>query len=144
MHSICLRSDVTRCILFYGAHWHSLCPASLQHLAVPQDFIPLSVPLWNDLADPVFDSVGLSSFKSRANAFHWTKLLDPFSLLVFPLSLFSLYVLFLWGWGLLTGNISITLLQHWLPTSVIKTIIIKRVNECRAERFPSTSIDPVY
>ena len=32
-------------------------------------FILLSVSLWNDLGDPVFDRVGLASFKSRANAF---------------------------------------------------------------------------
>ena len=32
-------------------------------------FIPLSVSLWNDLGDPVFDGVGLTGFKSRANAF---------------------------------------------------------------------------
>ena len=32
-------------------------------------FIPFSVPFWNDLADPVFDGVGLASFKSRAKAF---------------------------------------------------------------------------
>ena len=32
-------------------------------------FIPLSVSLWNDLANPVFDGVGLAGFKSRAIAF---------------------------------------------------------------------------
>ena len=32
-------------------------------------FIPLAVSLWNDLANPVFDGVGLTGFKSRANAF---------------------------------------------------------------------------
>ena len=32
-------------------------------------FIPLSVSLWNDLADPVFDGVGLAGFKSRGDAF---------------------------------------------------------------------------
>ena len=32
-------------------------------------FIPLSVSVWNDITDPVFDDVGLSSFKSWANAF---------------------------------------------------------------------------
>ena len=32
-------------------------------------FIPLSVSLWNDLANPVFDGVGLACFKSRANVF---------------------------------------------------------------------------
>ena len=31
-------------------------------------FIRLSVSLWNDLGDPVFDGVGLARFKSRANA----------------------------------------------------------------------------
>ena len=29
----------------------------------------LSVSLWNDLVDPVFDGVGLAGFKSRSNAF---------------------------------------------------------------------------
>ena len=29
---------------------------------------PFSVSLWNDLANPVFDGVGLAGFKSRANA----------------------------------------------------------------------------
>ena len=32
-------------------------------------FIHLSVSLWNDLSDPVFDGVGLAGFKSRANAY---------------------------------------------------------------------------
>ena len=31
--------------------------------------VPFSVSLWNDLADPVFDGVGLAGFKSSANAF---------------------------------------------------------------------------
>ena len=33
-------------------------------------FIRLSVSLWNDLANSVFDGVGLACFKSRANAFY--------------------------------------------------------------------------
>ena len=32
-------------------------------------FLSISVPLWNDLGDPVFDGVGLTGFKSRADAF---------------------------------------------------------------------------
>ena len=32
-------------------------------------FIPLSVFLWNDLADLVFDGVGLAGFKCGAKAF---------------------------------------------------------------------------
>ena len=36
-----------------------------------------SVSLWNNLADPVFDGVGLAGFKSRVNVFYLPKLLDP-------------------------------------------------------------------
>ena len=32
-------------------------------------FIPLSVSLWNDLCDPIFEGVGLTGFKSKVNAF---------------------------------------------------------------------------
>ena len=39
---------------------------TLQHC---RTFIPLSVSLWNDLASPVFDGVGMAGFKSRADAF---------------------------------------------------------------------------
>ena len=34
-----------------------------------KNFVPLSVSLWNDLADPVFDGLGLAGFKSKANTF---------------------------------------------------------------------------
>ena len=34
-----------------------------------RSFVLLSVSLWNDLANPVFDGVGLAGFKSRASAF---------------------------------------------------------------------------
>ena len=40
-----------------------------QNLAGQQDFYFISLSLWNDLADPVFDGVGLAGFKSRANDF---------------------------------------------------------------------------
>ena len=41
------------------------CRTSQYHMT----FVPLSVSLWKDLADPVLDGVGLAGFKSRANAF---------------------------------------------------------------------------
>ena len=34
-----------------------------------RNFISLSVSLWSDLGDPVFDRVGLAGLKSKANAF---------------------------------------------------------------------------
>ena len=44
-------------------------------------FIPLAVFLWNHLADPVFDGVGLEGFKSEAMLFYWPKLLNPYFVL---------------------------------------------------------------
>ena len=65
--AVCASAGYTRC---YGGHTSvCLCAASLQSLAYRITFIPLSVSLRNDLADPVFDSVGLEGFKSRANSF---------------------------------------------------------------------------
>ena len=51
------------------SHIGTLTPASLQNIAVQQDFYSLSVSLWNDLASPIFDGVGLAGFKSRDNVF---------------------------------------------------------------------------
>ena len=67
-----------------------LCDSSLKYL---RTFIPLSVSLWNDLGDPIFDGVGLASFKSRANTFLLAWLLAIFlSPNVFPFSFFILWV----------------------------------------------------
>ena len=62
---------------------------SLRNFAVPQDLYSIfSVPVVV-LADPVLDIVGLTGFKSTANAFCWPKLLYPFfSSTNFPLLLF--------------------------------------------------------
>ena len=55
--------------------------------------IPLSVSLWNDLGDPIFDGAGPACFKSRANAFLLAKQLVPcLSPTVFPCSSFSIWV----------------------------------------------------
>ena len=48
-------------------------------------FIPLSVSLWNDLANPVFNGVGLVGFKSRANVFLLPKLLYQYYLIELPI-----------------------------------------------------------
>ena len=51
------------------AHRHSFAPPRCRTSQYRRTFLPLSVSLWNDLSDPVFNGVGLSGFKSRANAF---------------------------------------------------------------------------
>ena len=63
---LCTNAGYTLCSGLPSVH---LCAASLQNLAVQQDFYALSVSLWNVLAYPVFDGVGLAGFKSRANVF---------------------------------------------------------------------------
>ena len=51
------------------AHRFTYAPPHCRTSQYRLTFIPLSVSLWNDLSDPVFDGVGLAGFKSRANAF---------------------------------------------------------------------------
>ena len=51
------------------AHRLSFAPPRCRTSQYRRTFVPLSVSLWNDLTDPVFDGVGLAGFKSRANAF---------------------------------------------------------------------------
>ena len=57
---------VTRSALV--AHLYTYAPSLCGTLQYSRTFIPFSVSLWNDLANLVFDSVGLAGFKSRANA----------------------------------------------------------------------------
>ena len=49
-----------------GIIYEPTCCSTLQHHIT---FIPISVSLWNDLADHVFDGVGLVDYKRRANVF---------------------------------------------------------------------------
>ena len=51
------------------ARRHSFAPPRCRTSQYRRGFVPLSVSLWNDLSDPVYDGVGLTGFKSRANAF---------------------------------------------------------------------------
>ena len=82
----CTRSGVTRCTLFMVLYLSRMCRCVLHavlcsHIstlmlllvAEPRSTagfsFRLSVTLWNDLGDPVFECVGLAVFKTRANAF---------------------------------------------------------------------------
>ena len=60
-------ASVTRGALV--AHRHSFAPPRYRTSQYRRSFVPLSVSLWNDLSDPVFDGVGLAGFMSRVNAF---------------------------------------------------------------------------
>ena len=50
-------------------HRHSFSPPRCRTSLYRRTFVPLSLSLWNDLSDPVFDGVGLAGFKGRAKAF---------------------------------------------------------------------------
>ena len=50
------------------AHRYTYAPPRCRTSQYRMTFIPLSVSLWNELSDPVFDGVGLAGLKSRANA----------------------------------------------------------------------------
>ena len=49
------------------AHRYSSAPTRCRTLQNSRTFIPFSVSLWNDLANPVFDGVAQVGFKNRAN-----------------------------------------------------------------------------
>ena len=50
------------------AHRYTHALPRYRTLQYSRTFIPFSVSLWNDLANPLFHGVGLVGFKSRANA----------------------------------------------------------------------------
>ena len=50
------------------AHRSTYAPPPCRSSQYYRTFVSLSVSLLKDLADPVFDGVGLAGFKSRANA----------------------------------------------------------------------------
>ena len=50
------------------AHRYTFAPPRCRTLQYSRTFIPFSVSLWNDLANPIFDGVGPAGFKSGANA----------------------------------------------------------------------------
>ena len=51
------------------ANRYTYAPPRCRTSQYRRTFILLSVSLWNDLANPVFDGVGLASFKKRVNVF---------------------------------------------------------------------------
>ena len=101
---------VTRSALV--AHRYTYAPTHFRTSQYRRTFVPFKVSLWKDLAGPVTDGVVLASFKTRVNDFYWPKLLYLcYSLLLFSFSLLTITRLVLWGWGLPTDWVDITLSQ---------------------------------
>ena len=131
----CIRSGATRCtflmVLYLDrihvpvrvtrgalvAHRYTYAPPRCRTSQYRRTFSPLSVSLWNDLANPVFDGVGLAGFKSRAIFLIGLSCAIPTIVFYyFSFSLPSVYRLELWGWDLRTDRLYITLSQLALPT----------------------------
>ena len=87
------------------AHRYTYAPPCCRTWEYFRTFIPLSVSLWNDLANPVFDVVGLATFKSRASAFLFVSALFLYAFYYFSISLLSVNRLVLWGLGLCTDRV---------------------------------------
>ena len=123
-----IRSGVTRCTLLMLLYLDLMCQCrlhvmlwshigTLMHCLAAEPcstarlFIPFSVSLWKDRANNVFDGVGLVGFKSRANAslFGLSCSIPTIVVYSFSLSLLSVYRLVLWGWGLWSDRVYITL-----------------------------------
>ena len=58
-----------QCGLHAVAHWYTNTPPRCRTSQHRRTFVLLSVSLWNDLADPLFNGVGLTGFKSSENVF---------------------------------------------------------------------------
>ena len=77
------------------AHRYTYAPPRCRTLQYSRTFIPFSVSLWNGLANPVFDGVGLAGFKSRANASLLALACSIPTMVFYPLSFLFLLSL---GW----------------------------------------------
>ena len=51
------------------AHRYTYAPPHCRTSQYSRTFIHLSISLWNDIGEPVFDGVGLVGFKTRVNDF---------------------------------------------------------------------------
>ena len=92
------------------AHLYTFAPPRCRTSQYRRTFIHLSVSLWNDLFDPVFG--GFPDWRiSRAGPmpFCWPSCSLLFCLQLFLVSLLFLYRLVVWGYGLRTDRVSISL-----------------------------------
>ena len=86
------------------AHRHSFALPRCRTSQYRRSFVPLSVSLWNDLSDPVFDAVDWRVSRAEPMRSCWHDLLFLFCLLLFYLFLPSMGWL-CGGWGLWTDRV---------------------------------------
>ena len=94
------------------AHRHSFAPPRCRTSQYRRKFVSLSVSLWNDLSDPVFDGVGLRVSRAEPMLSCSHDLLFIFCLLLFYLSLPSMgWLCAVWVFGLIECSHSLPALH---------------------------------
>ena len=83
---LCFTCAVCKAPGAFVAHLYTYKPPRCRISQCLRIFIALLLSLWDDIADPVFDGVGLEGFKSRDITFLLGKLFVPhcFSLSLLP------------------------------------------------------------
>ena len=76
------------------SHRYTYAQSGCRTLQYSRTFIPFSVSLWNDLANPVFDGVRLAVSRAGPLLLYWPKLLYPY----YSLLLFFPFYSFCIGW----------------------------------------------
>ena len=77
------------------AHWYTYAPPRCRTLQCSSTFIPFSVSLWNDLANPLFEVWDWRVSRAEPMLLYWPKLLyHYYSLLLF----FSFHFFLSIGW----------------------------------------------
>ena len=100
---------VTRATLV--AHRYTYAQPRCRTLQYSRAFIPFSVSLWNDLANPVFNALGTGRYQEQGQCFFIGLSCSISTIVFYSLSLLSVHRLVLWGWGLQTDRVYITLSQ---------------------------------
>ena len=91
------------------AHRYTIAPPRCRTSQYRRTFIPLPVSLWNDLVAPYLMVWDWRISRSGPMPFCWPSCSFLFCLQLFSLSLLFLYRLVVWGWGLRTDRVSISL-----------------------------------
>ena len=134
---MCTSADYTR---FPGCTSVYLCVASLQNLAVPQDFCSLSVFLKQSFWPRIW-WCGTSGFQEPGQCFiiGLSCSIPTIVFYYFSFYFLSVYRLVLYGWGLRTGRVNITLSQPCAADFLLIIIIITNEYEHLVHAFRTSN-----
>ena len=106
------------------AHWFTYALPRCRTSQYRMTFILLSMFLWNDLANPVFDGVGLAVSRAGPSRIRLSCSIPTIVFYSFSLPLLSVYRLVLCGWGLRTDRVYITLSQSFTADLLVLLLLL--------------------